>query len=283
MRSGNDGPPVFLVHPIDGSTVQLARIANSIRCRNPIYGIQGKGLDGVDLPESRIESMADCYVSAITEVQPHGPYLLAGLCFGGLVAVEIARRLVERGESVDLLALLDAYPNPSYWPTRFWMYYYIAHHIHDSLATMKALSRQDAIAFVAKWFRSSLRKVRRLVSGNPSYLRAPDALPPRIKAVFEACIVASVNYKPRYYPGKITFLMCGYHPYIQKGPRAIWGRLAAEFEVFIEPASIRHDRIGSWLSERVQDALRSGTAPQDAVTEAESRTAYEWSGVLMRT
>ena len=54
--------------------------------------------------------MAECYVSAITEVQPHGPYLLAGMCFGGLVAMEIARRLSERGEPIGLLALLDTYP-----------------------------------------------------------------------------------------------------------------------------------------------------------------------------
>ena len=58
-----------------------------------------------------------------------------------------------------------------------------------------------------------------------SVLKAPDALPSTMKAVFEGCVAGSVNYKPHYYPGKVTYLMCGYHGYMPEGPRAVWGRL----------------------------------------------------------
>ena len=42
-----------------------------------------------------------------------GPYFLLGKCFGGLVAIEIARSLSERGEHIGALALLDAFPTYS--------------------------------------------------------------------------------------------------------------------------------------------------------------------------
>jgi thioesterase domain-containing protein len=54
--------------------------------------------------------MATRYVEEITRFQPHGPYRLAGLCFGGLVAYEVARRLSERGEEIALLTLIDSSP-----------------------------------------------------------------------------------------------------------------------------------------------------------------------------
>jgi thioesterase domain-containing protein len=45
----------------------------------------------------------------VREVQPHGPYLLAGWSLGGVVAYEMARQLEALGERVDLLALIDSY------------------------------------------------------------------------------------------------------------------------------------------------------------------------------
>ena len=54
--------------------------------------------------------MATRYVEEIMRFQPHGPYRLAGLCFGGLVAYEVARRLAERGEEIALLTLIDSSP-----------------------------------------------------------------------------------------------------------------------------------------------------------------------------
>src|SRR5207253_1446492 len=40
--------------------------------------------------------------------QPRGPYALAGLSFGGVVAFEMARRLRTLGHDVSLLALFDS-------------------------------------------------------------------------------------------------------------------------------------------------------------------------------
>lgn len=55
-----------------------------------------------------VGAMASRYLEAIRSVQPAGPYRLGGWCTGGVVAFEMARQLLERGEEVDLLALLDS-------------------------------------------------------------------------------------------------------------------------------------------------------------------------------
>jgi amino acid adenylation domain-containing protein len=59
-------------------------------------------------PPPTLPDVAAAYVDQIRRRQPHGPYLLAGLCFGGVVAYEVARQLEAAGEEVSLVAVLDA-------------------------------------------------------------------------------------------------------------------------------------------------------------------------------
>src|SRR5207249_1742200 len=65
-----------------------------------VYGLQSVGLDGHKRPLGAVEEMAASYVEEITRQQPEGPYVLAGYCMGGKVALEMARLLEERGQSV---------------------------------------------------------------------------------------------------------------------------------------------------------------------------------------
>jgi aspartate racemase len=53
--------------------------------------------------------MATHYLEEVRAVQPAGPYFLAGYCFGGLVAFEMAQQLHARGEAVGLLAVFNTY------------------------------------------------------------------------------------------------------------------------------------------------------------------------------
>src|SRR5690606_31461692 len=64
------------------------------------------------------------YTDLLQKFQPHGPYYLGGWCYGGIIAVEMARLLKQRGEKVALLALLEtvamppAYSNLAYYRHR---------------------------------------------------------------------------------------------------------------------------------------------------------------------
>ena len=55
-----------------------------------------------------IPQIVDRYLALIRQQQPKGPYQLAGLCFGGVVAYEVARRLRAEGETIRLVVIFDA-------------------------------------------------------------------------------------------------------------------------------------------------------------------------------
>src|SRR5580704_15333032 len=52
--------------------------------------------------------MAQFYLKEMRSKQPRGPYMLGGLCAGGVIAYEMALQLKSAGETVKLVALLDA-------------------------------------------------------------------------------------------------------------------------------------------------------------------------------
>jgi thioesterase domain-containing protein len=54
-----------------------------------------------------VEAMAAAYVAEIRIAHPAGPYRLGGWSMGGLVALEMARLLIESGDTVELVVLAD--------------------------------------------------------------------------------------------------------------------------------------------------------------------------------
>ncbi|KAL9595898.1 MAG: hypothetical protein Q9219_006166 [cf. Caloplaca sp. 3 TL-2023] len=60
-------------------------------------------------------AVASIYVASIRTIQPRGPYLLAGWSLGGIHAFETARQLLEQGEEVRGLFLIDS-PCPGTLP-----------------------------------------------------------------------------------------------------------------------------------------------------------------------
>ncbi len=106
-------PPLFCVHPGVGTVLGFYELAKSLGADQPFYGIQARGLDGKQKPFSRIEPMAAFYIRELRAVQPQGPYLLSGRCFGGLVAYEMAQQLHAMGERVALLAVIDTVAMPN--------------------------------------------------------------------------------------------------------------------------------------------------------------------------
>jgi amino acid adenylation domain-containing protein len=64
-------------------------------------------------PSPSLESIASRYVEVIRAQQPHGPYDLLGLCFGGIVAYEAASQLVALGEPVRSVTVIDAVLRPA--------------------------------------------------------------------------------------------------------------------------------------------------------------------------
>jgi thioesterase domain-containing protein len=74
----------------------------------PSYDFYFTKLDGSENFPT-VEQLAQIFLSEIREIQPQGPYQLCGYSKAGLVAYEIARLLLNAGESVPFLALFETW------------------------------------------------------------------------------------------------------------------------------------------------------------------------------
>lgn len=111
LRPEGDQAPLFCVAGKGGNPMNLRHLAARIHQQVPFYGIQHRGLDGLQPPHTSVEEMAADCLEDIRKVQPSGPYRLGGFSAGGLVAFEMAHQLLRAGEHVSLLAFLDT-PSP---------------------------------------------------------------------------------------------------------------------------------------------------------------------------
>ena len=108
LAQGNSGAPLFLVHHVSGDITAYRDLAYHLRDERTVYGIRMPELDSNEPPPDRIEAMAARYVRDIRTLQPKGPYLLGGHSAGAHIAFEMAQQLRSTGESVALLAILEA-------------------------------------------------------------------------------------------------------------------------------------------------------------------------------
>ena len=74
-----------------------------------MFGLQARGLDPGQWPQDRIEAMATSCLEEIRDVQPRGPYLLAGWSMGGLIALEAAQQLLAIGQETALVVMFDTH------------------------------------------------------------------------------------------------------------------------------------------------------------------------------
>ncbi len=114
LRLGSVTPPLFLIHDVDGDTALYLHLARRLRGDRAVYAIAPQKVVS-DAHEywahSRVPEFAQHCLAQIRQVQPTGPYLIGGLCAGGVIAFETARQIEQQGEQVALM-LLDA-PAPA--------------------------------------------------------------------------------------------------------------------------------------------------------------------------
>jgi thioesterase domain-containing protein len=102
--------PLFLVAGGWGGEIEFlvyGQLGRHIGEHQPIFGLKARGAGTAESPHTSTTEMAADYLREIRAIQPHGPYLIAGECVGGVCAHEIACQLREAGEQVALLMLLD--------------------------------------------------------------------------------------------------------------------------------------------------------------------------------
>jgi thioesterase domain-containing protein/acyl carrier protein len=259
LKAGTGYPPIFLAHGLGGSAMDFFQLVRCMRLPNPIHGLQARGADGVDEPFDRIEDMARFHLGTIRELQEHGPYLLIGFSFGGLVTLEMARLLIENGEKVALLALLESYPHTRY-VSMFQRLRVLARVARNHAATVKGLRFREAVSYI---FRPSERLAHfsRTATGRAG--RRPSIslwFTPAMQQVRGSAYRALQRYRPHFYKGKIRFVRAQIPTEFPDDPRAVWGSLAGEFEVETVPGdhlgilTTHFESLGAVLSRYIEES-----------------------------
>ncbi len=217
IRPGKEWPPLFCVHGAGGNVLNFRDLARALRGSRPFYGLQACGVDGITAPLETIEQMASAYLPKIREVQPEGPYLLAGYSGGGLVAFEMAQRLHAAGQDVKLLALIDTF-HPQI-PVR-------------TLTMRRRLGRlrDERLRYVAEALTRRWDHLR-----EPAYLRTieehrarrePVPLELRDLHLTRIFDTAAWRYRPSPWPGRVLLFRATEVAYIFRdaGPHRGWDR-----------------------------------------------------------
>jgi amino acid adenylation domain-containing protein len=183
LQADGSKPPFFFVHGLGGTVLRFHELARHMVPDQPFYGIQAVGLNGKETCLSCVEDMTDHYTEQLVGVQPEGPYFLGGYSFGGLVALEMACRLIAKGQVVALLAMVDTYPGAP-------------KSAGSLVGKFLSLSTRQKLAYLQKRAKRYWKGIKRRID----LLRMP--LP--LKNVREACAVAEQRYVPHAYSGKVV-------------------------------------------------------------------------------
>ncbi|KAL4778623.1 NRPS-like enzyme [Aspergillus varians] len=102
--------PLFLIHPGSGDILVFIALATQFPNR-PVYAIRTRGYNANEPLFPNMQSTVETYTSHIRQVQPHGPYAVAGYSLGSTLAFEVGKLLEAQGEEVRFLASIDYPPH----------------------------------------------------------------------------------------------------------------------------------------------------------------------------
>ena len=201
-------PPLFLVHGAGGNVLLYRDLARRLDVEQPLFGFQSIGLDGQTPPLATVEEMAQAYLPFLRRIQPSGPYYLGGYCMGGMVAYEMARHLVEEGEPVALLALLDSYNLSTIQAAGGKHGVHMLERFRFHLGNLARLGPREMVGYLKEKTRiardGELSKILMAVFGSGQKLETQSRSIPRGITVHAANDRAATFFQPRAFGGRLT-------------------------------------------------------------------------------
>ncbi|HEY1376788.1 MAG TPA: thioesterase domain-containing protein, partial [Gemmataceae bacterium] len=254
LQPAGSRPPFFCVHGIGGEILSFGDLARHLGPDQPFYGLQSPRT-GDDRRPASLEALAARYLDEVRGVQPHGPYYLGGVSFGGTVAFEMARQLQARGEAVGLLAVVDqrSHPGRSRAPVRLrfvgeflknvprWVWYDLCEAGPAALVTRLRLRARALLP------RPGRRRDGDGAAPGAAARKAEAAfdltrLPDSYRKLLEYHFQILLDYTPRPYPGRVTLLRARAQPLTRVQATDLgWSGLAGGVDVIDVPGS--HDTL----------------------------------------
>ncbi len=110
LRAAGSLPPIICFHDFPGSIELYQELTLHLGEDQPVYAVTARALTEPSTAHRELAEMATAYAAAIREFDSEGPHRLIGFGFGGLLAIETARLLLESGQEVPLIVTLATDP-----------------------------------------------------------------------------------------------------------------------------------------------------------------------------
>ena len=110
LQASGTKTPLWLVHPGVGEVLVFLNLAKYIVDR-PVYALRARGFDEGETFFNDIPEVVTTYHNAIKEVQPSGPYAIAGYSYGSMLAFEVTKILESENDEVKFLGAFNLPPH----------------------------------------------------------------------------------------------------------------------------------------------------------------------------
>ncbi|HEU5367415.1 MAG TPA: thioesterase domain-containing protein [Ktedonobacterales bacterium] len=237
IQTGGSRRPLFYIHiHAQGGAFYCFHLARELGPDQPFYVLEPfRSAELRAMPS--FQAMAAAYVESLRAVQPEGPYQLVGFCGGGLIAFEMAHQLRAQGQAVDLLVMVEPRAGPDLF--RMLGPRVIGGLVSRVSALLRLHPRKHADVFLSLLHMYRFLRVRVL---HPAHYRDLNAkgmldLPfiPGAELLHQNWIGIFIwlasQYRPRPYPGKLTYLWSREEPSNRRVGK--WGSVTSANEVEI--------------------------------------------------
>ncbi len=233
LQADGTNPPLIAIN----NTGVYYLLAKRLGAQQPVTSLQvfDPSVRRATLPGT-LEEIAAEYVQLIRRVHPRGPYVLAGWCVAGALAFEIARQLVDSGQPVAQLFLIDT------WLPRYFARLPVWRRVIGSQSMRWQMTRLEWAKFTSgqqtlRDFFNRLITVRRATALLERIAGTAASAEPQQPAVapqdYDQWLLQYLRsrtdrYEPQPYRGRITLFRSSHEP---TGwwfdPLAGWGRYAS--------------------------------------------------------
>lgn len=269
-------PPLFFVHGVGGGMFWgYQNLSRHLGHDQPVFAFNSRGLDGrEEFPT--IQEMAANYVADLKKFRSRGPYFLGGYCFGGCVAIEMARQLVEQGEEVPFVALVNSIPpNAGYnqfhlTPRSFVKFFKNLGYWMNYVRQQPLKARRDFISWKLHSVGKRLARLfsfrKRLYDFDVHEVVDLSAQPKEVHDLWETHIRILFEHKPKPFPGRVTlFRTPGYSMFCCFDEAYCWRKYAGEVDVKMIPGaheSILAEPNAGLVAEHIAAALEKIQPPE---------------------
>jgi amino acid adenylation domain-containing protein len=240
--------PFFYLHgDLFGGGFYSLKLSHALGPEQPFYVIPPHNVRSLAEAPS-VTEMAKAHLQDLRAVRPHGPYIVGGFCLGGIVAYELAQQLVAKGESVEMLLLIDAEPEDKTlralrraseilgrwlgWNEETRINHFRKWWLRRAqFALWQKESAQTRSSLILRQFRNRLVSVWNMLRKKPAHARGAEAHVRSERDVPATFLYASAGYRPQRYQGPVAILLS--EDLLHRGDHLeqAWARLAPKVTV----------------------------------------------------